>query len=161
MLRSLHANGIELARVTLHVGAGTFQPVRGNDLAAHRLHSERVTVPETTVDAVARTRVRGKRVVAVGTTVVRALEAAAERGALAPFDGDTNLFIKPGFRFRVVDALVTNLHLPQSTLLVLVCTFAGRERVLAAYDAAVRERYRFFSYGDAMFIPRRLADDAV
>jgi S-adenosylmethionine:tRNA ribosyltransferase-isomerase len=161
MLEGLRNLGIEIAHITLHVGAGTFAPVRGGDLSTHELHRERVTVPQTTVDAVARAHARGGRVVAVGTTVVRALEAAAASGTLQPFDGETSLFIKPGFRFRVVDALVTNLHLPQSTLLVLVCTFAGRERVLAAYDAAVRARYRFFSYGDAMFIPRRLADDGV
>jgi S-adenosylmethionine:tRNA ribosyltransferase-isomerase len=161
MLRSLQASGIDLAHITLHVGAGTFRPVRGGDLSTHTLHSERVTVPQATVHAVERARAQGKRVVAVGTTVVRALEAAAGSGALAQFEGDTSLFIKPGFRFRVVDALVTNLHLPQSTLLVLVCSFAGRRRVLAAYESAVHERYRFFSYGDAMFIPRRLDDDAV
>jgi S-adenosylmethionine:tRNA ribosyltransferase-isomerase len=152
MFESLAALGVSVANVTLHVGAGTFQPVREDDLTKHRMHAEWLSVPAATVDAIAATRARGGRVVAIGTTVVRSLETAAQGGALAPFEGDTRLFIHPGVRFRVVDALVTNFHLPESTLLMLVSAFAGREHVLAAYAHAVRERYRFFSYGDAMFV---------
>lgn len=152
LLARLAAAGIGLARVTLHVGAGTFQPIRADDLAGHRLHAERYRVPAGTVAAVAATRRGGGRVVAVGTTVVRSLEAAAAGGALAPGDGETDLFIVPGFRFRVVDALVTNFHLPESSLLVLVAALAGRERVLAAYHHAIAGGYRFYSYGDAMFV---------
>jgi S-adenosylmethionine:tRNA ribosyltransferase-isomerase len=152
MLDRLEAHGIEQARVTLHVGAGTFQPVRVQDLDEHRMHSEWLQVPPSVVDAVDRTRQRGGRVVAVGTTSVRSLETAAASGPLAPFEGDTRLFIRPGYGFRVVDALLTNFHLPESTLLMLVSAFAGHERVMAAYRHAVAARYRFFSYGDAMFL---------
>jgi S-adenosylmethionine:tRNA ribosyltransferase-isomerase len=148
----LAARGVGVADVTLHVGAGTFQPVRENDLTRHRMHAEWLRVPPETVAAIAATRARGGRVVAIGTTVVRSLETAAHAGALAPYEGDTQLFIYPGFRWRVVDALITNFHLPESTLLMLVSAFAGREHVLAAYAHAVRERYRFFSYGDAMYV---------
>ena len=156
----LAAMGVCVADITLHVGAGTFQPLRTHDLAAHRMHAEWVSVPAATVDAIAATRARGGRVVAVGTTVVRSLETAAADAMLAPYEGDTRLFILPGRRFKVVDALVTNFHLPESTLLMLVSAFAGREQVLAAYEHAVRQRYRFFSYGDAMFItPARGARD--
>lgn len=151
-LAALEARGVAIADVTLHVGAGTFQPLRSDDLDAHRMHAEWLEVPPATVAAVAAARARGGRVVAVGTTVVRSLETAAAGGALAPFAGDTRLFIRPGYRFRVVDALVTNFHLPESTLLMLVCAFAGREAVLGAYAHAVRNGYRFFSYGDAMFV---------
>jgi len=154
MLERLAADGIGIARLTLHVGAGTFQPIRTDELAEHRMHAERFRVPDTTVAAIVETRRRGGRVIAVGTTVVRALETAAAGagGALAPIEGETGIFIVPGHRFRVVDALVTNFHLPESTLLVLVAAFAGRERVLAAYHHAIAGRYRFFSYGDAMFV---------
>ena len=152
LLAALAARGVEFADVTLHVGAGTFQPVRSADLEQHRLHAERFEVPASTVAAVAAARARGGRVVAIGTTVVRSLESAAQDGGLRPYRGETQLFIRPGFRFRIVDALVSNFHLPESTLLMLVCAFAGRESVLAAYDHAVRERYRFFSYGDATFL---------
>jgi S-adenosylmethionine:tRNA ribosyltransferase-isomerase len=144
--------GIASASVTLHVGAGTFQPVRVDDLELHRMHAERVVLPAETCEAVAACRARGGRVVAVGTTAVRALESAVHDGALVPFAGDTRLFITPGFRFRAVDAMVTNFHLPESTLLMLVCAFAGRGKVLDAYRHAVATRYRFFSYGDAMFV---------
>jgi len=160
MLERLRAQGVMTAALTLHVGAGTFQPVRADDLRQHRMHAEVIDVPQSLVDAVAATRRRGGRVVAVGTTVVRALESAAQSGTLQPMAGETDIFILPGFRFRVVDALLTNFHLPESTLLMLVAAFAGRERVLAAYAHAVRARYRFFSYGDAMFItpdPQALA----
>jgi S-adenosylmethionine:tRNA ribosyltransferase-isomerase len=153
LIAQIEARGVSRAFVTLHVGAGTFQPVRVDDLASHTMHAERVSVSAATCEAVERTRAAGGRVVAVGTTVVRALEAAAlNRLPLQPWSGDTRLFITPGFRFQVVDALLTNFHLPESTLLMLVCAFAGREQVLAAYAHAVRERYRFFSYGDAMFV---------
>ncbi len=152
LLARLDARGVRRAFVTLHVGAGTFQPVRTDSVGAHVMHAEFTEVSSAVCDAVAACRARGGRVIAVGTTVVRALESAAGGGKLAPFLGDTSLFIFPGFRFRVVDALVTNFHLPESTLLMLVSAFAGREQVLAAYAHAVAQRYRFFSYGDAMFI---------
>jgi len=152
LLAALAARGVETATITLHVGAGTFQPVRTEDPRAHRLHAERVTVSAAACDAVDAARARGGRVVAVGTTVVRSLEAAAAGGRLAPLEGDTDLYILPGYRFRVIDALVTNFHLPESSLLMLVCAFAGRETVLGAYRHAVAARYRFFSYGDAMFL---------
>jgi S-adenosylmethionine:tRNA ribosyltransferase-isomerase len=152
LIATLEARGVARAFLTLHVGAGTFQPVRTATLEAHRMHAERVTVSQAVCDATARARAAGRRVIAVGTTVARALEAAAAGGALAPFAGDTRLFLHPGCRFRVVDALLTNFHLPESTLLMLVSAFAGREHVLAAYAHAVAARYRFFSYGDAMFV---------
>jgi S-adenosylmethionine:tRNA ribosyltransferase-isomerase len=152
LLGRCRARGVEVVNVTLHVGAGTFQPVRVDDLASHRMHAERVRVDARVCGSVERARRRGGRVVAVGTTVVRALEAAAGPGRLEPFDGETRLFIVPGYRFRVVDALLTNFHLPESTLLMLVAAFAGRELVLRAYRHAVSDRYRFFSYGDAMFL---------
>jgi S-adenosylmethionine:tRNA ribosyltransferase-isomerase len=152
LLAVLESRGVRTATVTLHVGAGTFQPVRGEDPREHRLHAERVEVSEAACAAVAEARARGGRVVAVGTTVVRSLETAGAGGKLAPFLGETDLFILPGYRFRVVDALLTNFHLPESSLLMLVCAFGGRETVLAAYRHAVEARYRFFSYGDAMFI---------
>ncbi len=152
LVAAIEARGVERAFVTLHVGAGTFQPVRTDAVGAHVMHAEFVEVGEGTCEAVARARARGGRVVAVGTTVVRALESAAGNGRLAPYVGDSSLFIVPGFKFRVVDALVTNFHLPESTLLMLVSAFAGREAVLAAYKHAVDAQYRFFSYGDAMFV---------
>ena len=138
--------------MTLHVGAGTFLPVRGEDLDQHTMHEERYEVTLAAAEAFAACRARGGRVVAVGTTAVRTLESAHAAGALRPGAGRTSMFIRPGHRFQAVDALVTNLHLPRSTLLMLVCAFAGRERVLGAYDEAVRRRFRFFSYGDAMFL---------
>ena len=150
LVAALDARGVERTCVTLHVGAGTFQPVRNPDLERHVLHEERVVVPPEACAAIARARQSGGRVIAVGTTVVRALEA---HGPL-PWAGDTRVFIRPGFRFQVIDALLTNFHLPESTLLMLVCALAGRERVLAAYAHAVQSRYRFFSYGDAMFVTR-------
>ncbi|MDA8127562.1 MAG: tRNA preQ1(34) S-adenosylmethionine ribosyltransferase-isomerase QueA [Betaproteobacteria bacterium] len=152
MLDALKAQGIRTARVTLHVGAGTFQPVRVDDVADHRMHSERYTIPQPTVDAIHETRARGGRVVAVGTTSLRALEAAAQSGRLHAGPNETDIFITPGYRFRVVDALITNFHLPRSTLLMLVSAFAGVDVIRAAYAHAVAERYRFFSYGDAMFL---------
>jgi S-adenosylmethionine:tRNA ribosyltransferase-isomerase len=152
VLAALEERGIERSFVTLHVGAGTFTPLRSNDIDEHVLHPERMTVRSATCAKVAAARKRGNRVVAVGTTAVRALETAAARGTLEPFDGDTRLYIRPGFEFRIVDTLLTNFHLPESSLLVLVAAFAGLEATLAAYRHAVRERYRFFSYGDAMLI---------
>jgi len=152
LLAACESAGAQQVHVTLHVGAGTFQPVRVDDLREHRMHAELAEVPPAACDAVAACRERGGRVIAVGTTAVRALESAAAGGRLAPFAGDTRLFITPGFRFRVVDALLTNFHLPESTLLMLVAAFAGRGHVLAAYRHAVAARYRFFSYGDAMFV---------
>ena len=146
------AMGVGRAFVTLHVGAGTFQPIRTEQVESHTMHAERVCVSAEACEAMARARTGGGRVIAIGTTVVRALESAAlEVGTGRPWTGESRLFIRPGFRFQAVDALLTNFHLPESTLLMLVCALAGRERVLAAYQHAVRARYRFFSYGDAMF----------
>ena len=155
MLSALRRQGVESAHLTLHVGAGTFQPVRGEDIDSHVMHAERVEVPQATVEAIHAANERGGRVIAVGTTVVRSLETAATAGTLAAFAGESQLFIKPGFRFRVVDAMLTNFHLPRSTLLMLVSAFAGNELMRRAYRHAVSERYRFFSYGDAMFISAR------
>jgi len=154
LLDKLAEQGVDSARVTLHVGAGTFQPVRQDQIDAAQLHSERVQVTQALCDKVAITKKNGGRVVAVGTTVVRSLETAAADGALQPYDGETRLFIQPGYEFKVVDAMVTNFHLPQSSLLMLVSAFAGKERVLNAYRHAVEQQYRFFSYGDAMFLER-------
>jgi S-adenosylmethionine:tRNA ribosyltransferase-isomerase len=150
LLQALGAAGVSTTFVTLHVGAGTFQPVRAMNLAEHRMHVERLTVSAQACEAIGAARRRGGRIVAVGTTSVRALETAAASGTLAPYEGETQLFITPGFKFRVVDALLTNFHLPESTLLMLVCAFAGRQAVMTAYRHAVEARYRFFSYGDAM-----------
>jgi len=152
LLARLDARGVERGECTLHVGAGTFQPVRVEDVREHRMHAEWLSVDRRLVEQVHVTRARGGRVVAVGTTAVRALETAASGGELEPFTGDSRLFIYPGYRFRVVDAMITNFHLPGSTLLMLVSAFAGRENVLAAYRHAIEREYRFFSYGDAMFI---------
>ncbi len=155
LLGELAAAGIGTARVTLHVGAGTFQPVRVRDLSAHRMHRERYRLPAETVEAIRAARARGGRVVAVGTTSLRTLESAALAGELAAGEGETDLFVTPGFRFRVVDTLVTNFHLPKSTLLMLVSAFAGLEETRAAYREAIAARYRFFSYGDAMLVHRK------
>jgi S-adenosylmethionine:tRNA ribosyltransferase-isomerase len=152
LVARIDALGVARAQVTLHVGAGTFQPLRVDDISQHVMHAERFEVSPELVSAVEKCRARGGRVIAVGTTVARALESAAASGTLIPGSGDTRLFITPGYAFRIVDALLTNFHLPESTLLMLVSAFAGREQVLAAYAHAVRERYRFFSYGDAMFV---------
>ncbi len=155
LLAALEARGVHRAFVTLHVGAGTFQPVRTDAVGAHVMHAEFVEVGAAACEAIAAARARGARVIAIGTTVVRALESAAGAGSLAPYLGDSSLFIVPGFNFRVVDAMLTNFHLPESTLLMLVSAFAGREAVLAAYRHAVDRQYRFFSYGDAMFVTPR------
>lgn len=163
LLTSLRERGCDFAYVTLHVGAGTFQPVRAADIRDHRMHAEWLSVPPETVEAIRRTRERGGRVVAVGTTSVRALESAAQAhgGDLRPWSGDTQIFIYPGYDWRVVDVLFTNFHLPESTLLMLVSAFAGHDRVMAAYQAAVENRYRFFSYGDAMLLERPGVNHAV
>jgi S-adenosylmethionine:tRNA ribosyltransferase-isomerase len=168
---ALRARGVRQAFVTLHVGAGTFSPVRSENIEEHSMHAEYFEVPEATCTAIDSTRAAGGRVIAVGTTVVRSLEAAAASGAagpgargsklITPVQGSTRIFIKPGYRFRAVDAMVTNFHLPESTLLMLCAAFVGREALLAAYAHAVRARYRFFSYGDAMFLtPAAAAIDA-
>ncbi|HRP77150.1 MAG TPA: tRNA preQ1(34) S-adenosylmethionine ribosyltransferase-isomerase QueA [Rhodocyclaceae bacterium] len=159
MLERLAATGVRTAWLTLHVGAGTFQPVRTNDLGEHRMHRERYVLPEETVAAIAATRATGGRVIAVGTTSLRALEGAVQDGTLEAGSGETDLFVLPGFRFQVVDALITNFHLPKSTLLMLVSAFAGMQPIRRAYAHAVAGSYRFFSYGDAMFIAHR--NDAV
>jgi S-adenosylmethionine:tRNA ribosyltransferase-isomerase len=157
LLAEIAARGVERAFVTLHVGAGTFQPVRVERIEEHHMHSEWLEVSQAVVDAVEACRARGGRVIAVGTTSVRSLESAARDGTLKPFSGDTDIFLYPGRPFHVVDALVTNFHLPESTLLMLVCAFAGYAQTMAAYREAVAEGYRFFSYGDAMFITRNPA----
>ncbi|HEY0493939.1 MAG TPA: tRNA preQ1(34) S-adenosylmethionine ribosyltransferase-isomerase QueA [Candidatus Dormibacteraeota bacterium] len=156
LLAAVSAAGVEIAMVTLHVGLDTFRPVREDDPQQHRIHREWFQTDKSAVDAVRRCRGRGGRVIAVGTTSVRVLETAAEGDRIRPAQGWTELLILPGFRFRVVDALLTNFHLPQSTLLMLVSAFAGRERILAAYYEAVREGYRFFSFGDCMFLAGRV-----
>jgi S-adenosylmethionine:tRNA ribosyltransferase-isomerase len=150
MLERIAARGARVASLTLHVGFGTFQPVRTESVEEHRMHRERYEIPRATIQAIA-----GRRVLAVGTTSLRALESAALSGALA---GETDLFVTPGFRFRVVERLLTNFHLPRSTLLMLVCAFAGRDKVLHAYRHAIEQRYRFFSYGDAMLIERCISE---
>jgi S-adenosylmethionine:tRNA ribosyltransferase-isomerase len=152
LLSALRAQGIRTATLTLHVGAGTFQPMRVENIAEHRMHAERYNVSAELCDAVKDTRTAGGRVVAVGTTVTRALESASFEGALKAGSGETRIFITPGYRFRCVNALLTNFHLPESTLMMLVCAFGGYERMMAAYRHAVEQRYRFFSYGDAMLI---------
>ncbi|MDE3736870.1 tRNA preQ1(34) S-adenosylmethionine ribosyltransferase-isomerase QueA [Pseudomonas resinovorans] len=157
LLEAIAAKGVESAFVTLHVGAGTFQPVRVERIEDHHMHHEWLEVGQDVVDAVAACRARGGRVIAVGTTSVRSLESAARDGQLKAFSGDTDIFLYPGRSFHVVDALVTNFHLPESTLLMLVSAFAGYPETMAAYAAAVEEGYRFFSYGDAMFITRNPA----
>ncbi|HEY5512914.1 MAG TPA: tRNA preQ1(34) S-adenosylmethionine ribosyltransferase-isomerase QueA, partial [Geomonas sp.] len=152
LLEEIREKGVEIAPLTLHVGLGTFMPVRVEELSSHTMHREFYRIPESTVDAVRRTRERGGRVIALGTTTLRALEHAAASGELQHGEREADIFILPGYRFRVVDALITNFHLPKSTLFMLVCAFAGKERVVNAYQEAVRRRFRFFSYGDAMFI---------
>ncbi len=152
MLAETRARGATHAWLTLHVGAGTFQSLRDEHVEENRLHRERVVVSEACCRAVTETRQAGGRVIAVGTTSVRALECASSSGSIQPYDGETDMFILPGYEFRSVDAMITNFHLPQSSLLMLVAAFAGKDRILDAYNHAVREKYRFFSYGDAMFL---------
>jgi S-adenosylmethionine:tRNA ribosyltransferase-isomerase len=157
MIERLERLGVAIGFVTLHVGAGTFQPLRADTIEEHRMHAERLEVSAALCEQVRHTKKQNGRVVAVGTTSVRALETAASRGTLAPYTGETKIFIYPGYRFKTIDAMITNFHLPESTLLMLVCAFAGREQVLRAYHHAIARRYRFFSYGDAMWVtPRAL-----
>ena len=152
LLQSLKVKGIAFTELTLHVGAGTFQPVRVDAINEHQMHSEYIDVSDSVVDAVAACRAHGGRVIAVGTTAVRSLETAGLTGELASFQGESDIFLYPGKPFHVVDAMITNFHLPESTLIMLVAAFAGYDATMAAYSEAVRQRYRFFSYGDAMFI---------
>jgi S-adenosylmethionine:tRNA ribosyltransferase-isomerase len=153
LIKKLSAKGIEFATVTLHVGPGTFQPVRVENITEHRMLSERYSIAESTAESINKAKAEGRRVIAVGTTSVRTIETAARvEGTVIPGEGNSELFIYPGFQFRVTDGIITNFHLPKSTLLMLVSAFAGRERILAAYYDAVKEQYRFYSYGDAMFI---------
>ncbi|KAA1192357.1 tRNA preQ1(34) S-adenosylmethionine ribosyltransferase-isomerase QueA [Pseudohalioglobus sediminis] len=155
LLARIDARGVQRAMVTLHVGAGTFQPVRADNIEDHQMHAEFADVSESVCAAVREAQQRGGRVIAVGTTAVRSLESASAGGEIQPFTGDTDIFIFPGYRFRTVDAMITNFHLPESTLMMLVSAFAGREHIMRAYREAIAERYRFFSYGDAMFIRSR------
>lgn len=154
ILNTLKEKGVQLAFVTLHVGAGTFQPVRVDNIHDHKMHSEVMYVSQEVCDLVKQAKEKGNRVIAVGTTSVRCLETAAQSGEIAPYQGDTNIFIYPSYQYKVVDALVTNFHLPESTLLMLVSAFSGYQHIMSAYSSAVEERYRFFSYGDAMFLTR-------
>jgi S-adenosylmethionine:tRNA ribosyltransferase-isomerase len=155
MLDSIKELGVETAQVTLHVGAGTFQPVRVDDIKTHVMHAERIEVSAEVCEQVKAARARGGRVIAVGTTSVRALESASHSGQIEPFSGETEIFIYPGYQFKSVDVMLTNFHLSESTLLMLVSAFAGRDHVMAAYHHAIEQQYRFFSYGDAMFITKR------
>ena len=155
MLQVLRDKGVKLAHITLHVGAGTFQPVRAEHIHEHTMHSEIFDIPQATIDAITKARLENGRVIAVGTTSLRALESAAASGEPVAGTGETNIFIIPGYRFRVVNLLLTNFHLPRSTLLMLVCAFGGMDRMLAAYRHAIEKEYRFFSYGDAMLIERK------
>ncbi|MCL5260195.1 MAG: tRNA preQ1(34) S-adenosylmethionine ribosyltransferase-isomerase QueA [Gammaproteobacteria bacterium] len=153
LLDQIQITGAKIAFVTLHVGAGTFQPVRVTDITKHQMHTESVTVPEDTCELIRETKKFAGRIIAVGTTCVRSLESAAKNGAIEPlYNSDTNIFIYPGYKFQIVDAIITNFHLPKSTLLMLVSAFAGREKIYNAYQIAIQNQYRFFSYGDAMFI---------
>ena len=154
MLDALAGRGVKIARITLHVGPGTFQPVRTENVADHKMHSERYNVPQSTVDAIAAARKAGGRILAIGTTALRALESASRSGELKAGGGETDLFVTPGFQFRTVDRLLTNFHLPKSTLLMLVSAFGGIENIRKAYAHAISKRYRFFSYGDAMLIDK-------
>lgn len=153
LMSRLKAKGIQFAFVTLHVGAGTFKPVKVDNVDEHVMHSEYIEVSDEVVQAVNETRAAGNRVIAVGTTSVRSLESASQSGEIERFYGDSQIFIYPGYQFRSVDAIITNFHLPESTLIMLISAFAGRDGTLAAYDHAIREGYRFYSYGDAMFLP--------
>jgi S-adenosylmethionine:tRNA ribosyltransferase-isomerase len=155
LLEELQQKGVKIAYVTLHVGAGTFQPVRVDNIAEHKMHSELFSIPQSTVDSIHKTRLSGGRVTAIGTTALRALESAAQQGELKAGDGDTDIFITPGYQFKVVDRLFTNFHLPKSTLLMLVSAFAGIDNIKKAYAHAIEKEYRFFSYGDAMLIEKQ------
>ena len=155
LLNKISAANVEFGYITLHVGAGTFQPVRVENLAEHHMHKEIISVSAELCEKIAAVKSRGGRIVAVGTTTVRALESAALAGTLQPFAGETDIFITPGFEFKIIDALITNFHFPKSTLLMLTCAFGGVNNILLAYREAIKQQYRFYSYGDAMFITRR------
>lgn len=152
LLRKIQDKGVQCGFITLHVGAGTFQPVRVEDVTKHKMHSELISVSQALCDQIKQTKENGGRIIAVGTTTVRSLESASQTGELIPFEGETDIFIYPGFEFKCVDAMITNFHLPKSTLMMLVSAFAGYDNVMKAYEVAVEEKYRFYSYGDAMFI---------
>ena len=152
ILEKINLEGIDSTKLTLHVGAGTFQPVREIDITQHKMHNEKVSISQKTVDKITATKSRGGRIVAIGTTVVRALESAVINGTLEPYEGETDIFIYPGYEFNIVDGLITNFHLPESTLLMLVCAFGGRNNILEAYSHAIKKEYKFYSYGDAMLI---------
>lgn len=154
LLTKLRDKKVEMDYLTLHIGAGTFTPVRVQDIREHKMHAEYLDVPTSLCEKIRKTKAHGKRVIAVGTTSMRALETACQSGEIRPYQGETSIFIYPGYEFRCVDALITNLHLPASTLLILVCAFSGREHVIHAYHEAVERRYRFYSYGDAMWVTR-------
>lgn len=152
LLEKIKAKGLDCAYVTLHVGAGTFQPVRAEDITQHKMHAELIDVNEEVCEKIKKTKERGGRIIAVGTTTVRCLETASRTGSITPYQGETDIFIYPGFKFNCIDAMVTNFHLPQSSLLMLISAFAGYETIKNTYAVAIKEKYRFFSYGDAMFI---------
>lgn len=152
LLQAIRKKGVDVAFITLHVGAGTFQPVRVEKIEDHHMHAELIDVPQSVCDKINATHQNGGRVIAVGTTTVRSLESAARHGEVAPYKGETDIFIYPGFKFNCVDAMITNFHLPKSSLLMLVSAFVGRDEMMAAYEEAIKEKYRFYSYGDAMFI---------
>ena len=154
LLQQLRDKHVDMSYLTLHIGAGTFAPIRAENILEHKMHAEYFEVTAETCAKIKATKERGKRVIAVGTTSLRALESASQSGTIEPYSGETNIFIYPGYRFKCVDALITNLHLPASTLLMLVCAFAGQERVMNAYHDAVKNKYRFYSYGDAMWVER-------
>ena len=147
MLDELKRKGINITNLTLHVGAGTFQPVREPDITKHKMHSEKISISQNTVDKIVATKNRGGRIIAIGTTVVRGLESAVVNGKLTSYEGETDIFIYPGFRFNIVDALITNFHLPKSTLLLLVSAFGGHDQIKLAYEHAITKKYRFYSYG--------------
>ncbi|WP_051219443.1 tRNA preQ1(34) S-adenosylmethionine ribosyltransferase-isomerase QueA [Oceanobacter kriegii] len=161
LLDAIRAKGVKTEFVTLHVGAGTFQPVKVDDVTQHEMHAEYIEVSEQVANAVKQTRANGGRVIAVGTTSVRSLESASTSGVIEPFQGDSRIFIYPGYQFRSVDAMITNFHLPESTLIMLVSAFCGKEHTMAAYEHAVAEQYRFYSYGDAMLLTRPQTPDSV
>jgi S-adenosylmethionine:tRNA ribosyltransferase-isomerase len=160
MLGRLKEMGVDSDFITLHIGAGTFQPLRVENIHEHRMHSERVSISQATCDRINAAKKAGRRIVAIGTTVVRSLEASTKNNLISPFEGETDIFIFPGYQFKIIDALFTNFHLPESTLLMLVCAFGGREFVMNAYRHAVEQQYRFYSYGDAMFVTRSHSDPA-
>jgi len=155
LMQTLRSKNINMNYLTLHIGAGTFAPIRVENIEEHKMHAEYLDVPSTLCEQIKATKAQGKRVIAVGTTSMRALETASQSGEITPYQGETSIFIYPGYPFRCVDALITNLHLPRSSLLMLVCAFGGHEKVMQAYQEAVKEAYRFYSYGDAMWVEKK------